>query len=134
MAGRRWMRITAMMLVMQPSRVDGNAQRRKPSVIFSSVELKDSTLETEERRRLLVVEETEDRRRLVVEVDDANVDTESTDEIEDLRDGVSRSQVLRSPGIFASAAAGMVIARLNDGFVVGEMSDAGGGDEEVGWV
>lgn len=96
-----------------PMMVEGNARKCNAKVTLSSVELNDSTLETEDDRR---------RRVDVVETEDVDC----TEETEDLRGG--RSHTLLSEGSLASAVersartgAGIVNALLNVGRVSGEM-------------
>jgi hypothetical protein len=98
--------------------VDGNARMRNPSVTRSSVELKDSTLETDEDRR----------RRVDVDVDAMEVWTEAV-EVSEATDSL-RSHTLLSAGILAMeriarTGFGIVNARFNEGRVKGETATDG---------
>jgi hypothetical protein len=105
----------------KPLMVDGNARMRNPSVTRSSVELKDSTLETDEARRRRV--------DVDVDVDAMEVWTEAV-EASEATDSL-RLHTLLSAGILAidriaRTGFGIVNARFNEGRVKGETATDGG--------
>jgi hypothetical protein len=114
--------------VSTPMMIEGIAHSRRAKVtcICFSVELKDSTLEIDDLRPVNV----DDLRR--VDADEA-VDKEATEEIEDVeatdvQDSLRDTPHTFSVGIRLSAriGAGIVMARLNEGHVKGEMLIAAG--------
>jgi hypothetical protein len=99
--------------VIIPRHVEGKARRRRLRVTRPSLELNDSTLDTEDERRrvdVVAVEEVES--------------TEAADEIEDFREGHSYTArlIAGSFGRRVRTCPGIVIARLTVGRVNGEMS------------
>jgi hypothetical protein len=103
--------------------VDGNARMRKASVTRSSVELKDSTLETDEdRRRRVDVDVNVD----AIEVRTDAVDSEQSDATDSLRSHTLLSAGILAMDRIARTGFGIVNARFNEGRVKGETVTDGG--------
>jgi hypothetical protein len=112
--------------VSTPVTVEGSARSCSANVTCFSVELKDSMLETDDLRRV----DIDDLRR--VDADEA-VDEEVTEEIEDVEVTDVQDSLRDTPHTFnvgirlsARIGAGIVMARLNEGRVKGEMLIAAG--------
>jgi hypothetical protein len=108
--------------VSTPVTVEGSARSCSANVTCFSVELKDSTLETEDLRRVDVddVRCVDADEKVVADAMEEAEDVEATDAQDSLRDA---PHTFFSVGIRLSAriGAGIVMERLNEGRVKGEM-------------